>query len=114
MQSKIEKALRAALIGDAKMDMSLYKYELEEHLKAIKKGIIYDKEDFAIAITHNRNKIAMLLITKKGELFINEKAKGKLKEMWINTYEHNINYFLPSILDVFNKGFFWINGIKLV
>lgn len=110
----MEKALRKALLDDGEMDLQLYKYELEKDVLKIKQGIIDDKEDFAIAVTQNKNSVAMLLITKKGELFINEKAREKLKSMWIKTYAFNINYFFPSMLDAYSKGFYWINGIKLV
>lgn len=111
---QIEKALRKALLENSEMDLQLYKYELEENILAIQKGIIDDKEDLAIVITENRNRVAMFLITKNGELYINENARERLKRMWIKTYECNINYLLPSMIDVINKGYYWINGIKLV
>jgi len=94
--------------------LNFYKYELEENVSTIKKGIIDDGEDFAIVITENKGNVAMFLITKNDELYINEKARGKLNSMWIKTYEFNVNYFLPSIVAVLKTGHYWINGVKLV
>lgn len=111
---QIEKALRKALLENGEMDFQLYKYELEEDVLAIKQGIIDDGEDFAIVITENKGNVAMFLMTKGGELHINEKAREKLNSMWIKTYEFNINYFLPSMLAVLKTGHYWINGVKLV
>ncbi|MBK8752165.1 MAG: hypothetical protein IPL99_11175 [Candidatus Competibacteraceae bacterium] len=58
--------------------------------------MIMDKDDFVLPATVRRNDvtmaldIAMLLIEKSEEAYINESARERLKELWKNAYSNNI------------------------
>lgn len=111
---KIETALIKVLLENGEMDFNLYKNDLEKNVPDIKQGLIDDGEHFAIVITQHKATVAMCLVTINDELYINEKAREKLKSMWIKTYEFNVNYFLPSIVAVLKTNHYWINGVKIV
>lgn len=38
-----------------------------------------DKDDYIFTVTENRGHVAMLLIEKSGEVYINEKARKRLQ-----------------------------------
>ncbi len=73
-------ALISTLLFDVEMDYELYQYEIEEHIEEFTKDLHKDKDEFVEVITERTGSVAIALKTKGNQLFINEKAKGKLKE----------------------------------
>ena len=114
MKKQIEKNLRKALLLNGEMNYGLYEYELVEHLDFWEKGMYKDKDEFIFAVTENNGDVAMLLLTDKDELFINEKARAKLQSLWnINdAYRKNIELLIPSMVEQLDKGEIIINGVK--
>jgi hypothetical protein len=114
MKSTIERELRKALLLSGEMSDGLFEYELEEHIDYWKKSLKKDKDEFLFVVTENNGDIAMLLITKKNELFINEKARTKLQEFWNEkiVYEQNIELLLPVIAEELESGSLSVNGVK--
>lgn len=114
MRKQIEKTLRQALLLNGSMSYALYEYELIEHIEYWKKGMVRDKDEFVFIVTENNGDVAMLLISKNNELFINEEARKKLQLLWnINgAYEKNIETLLPSFSKQLEKGEFPVNGVK--
>ena len=110
----IEKLLQNALINDGKMQYGLYEYELEELLDDLKSSLIKDRDEFIFAITENNNDVAMVLIEKSGEVYINELARNKLKDLWSSAYLHNINKLIPAFAKQLNDGEIPINGVKTI
>jgi hypothetical protein len=94
------------------MERGLYEYELEEHLAYWTKGLLNDKEEFVFVVTENKGDIAMVLITNKGKLFINEKAWRKLQLYWKNMYKTNIEYLLPKMAKELSDGILLVTGVK--
>jgi len=113
MKERIEVVLRKALLLEGEMEYGLYKYELEEHIDYWKDGLEKDKEEYVFVLTERKGDMAMLLITKD-ELFINEKAKDKLKLYWKGAYKKNIEMLLPRMAEELANGFLSVNGVKTV
>ena len=114
METKIENSLNRALLHDGSMEYALYKFELEEHTSYWKKGLIADKEDFVFIVTINKGDVAMLLISAADEIFINEKARERLKFLWKNQYKTNIETLLPSMVSSLSNDVFFVTGVKFV
>ena len=116
MQKAIENKLRKALLANADMSHALYKYELEEHLAYWKAGMRRNEDEFLFVVTENRGDVAMLLMTDKDELFINELAREKLQLLWNNkgVYENNMKLLLPLMAELLANGELYVNGVKTV
>ena len=113
MESKIERELRKALLKNGEMSDELFEYELEEHIDYWKKSLKGDKDEFLFVVTENNGDVAMLLITNKNELFINEKARRKLQEFWKeDVYNYNIEFLLPVMTEQLENDIISVNGVK--
>ena len=114
MKSHIQTGLRKVLLAGADMSHALYKYELEEHVAYWKAGMIADQDEFLFVVTENRVDVAMLLMTNKNELFINELAREKLQQLWHNegVYESNMKQFIPVMAEQLAGGDIAVTGVK--
>jgi frataxin-like iron-binding protein CyaY len=111
---KIKKLLEQALLYDGEMHYSLYEYELEELLDYLKSSMEKDKDDYIFAVTENTGHVAMVLIEKSGEMYINEQAREKLKALWPAAYESNMKKLIPAFAKQLSKNEMPINGVKAV
>jgi hypothetical protein len=109
---KIEKLLKQALLKDGAMAYALYEHELAEIVDELKSSMARDKDDYIFTVTENRGHVAMLLIEKSGEVYINEKARERLKTLWPLAYESNMQMFIPDFAQQLYEGEFPINGVK--
>lgn len=114
MQKAIENKLRKALVANADMSHALFKYELEEHIAYWKAGMRRDGDEFLFVVTENRGAVAMLLMTDKDELFVNELAREKLQFLWNieGVYENNMKLLLPLMAEQLAGGDLYVNGVK--
>ncbi len=114
MKTKIENSLLKALLLDGEMQYGLYEYELVEHIAYWKESLKKDKDDFVFVVTVNNGDVAMLLITNKDELFINEEAREKLKLFWKKNYQTNIKLLLPNMIIDLSNECFALTGAKFI
>lgn len=114
MKTKIENSLLKALLLDGDMQFGLYEFELQEHIDYWKEGLKKDKEDFVFVVTVNNGDVAMLLITKKDELYINEEAREELKLFWKTNYQTNIKLLLPNMINDLSNECFALTGAKFI
>lgn len=105
MKKRIEKALQKALLENGEMPFSLYEFDLKESVEDWTNNTATSGIDFFFAITENTGYVAMVLITKKRELYINKEARDKLKQFWKENYANNIKLFLPGIIQDLTDGF---------
>lgn len=110
----MESALRKALLNDGEMVYELYEWEMEEHLEYWRKGMHEDKDEFVFVLDERKGAVAMVLITKNDELFINEEARDKLKVLWEGAYIYNIEKLMPLFVDQLSKDILSVNGLKYV
>lgn len=113
-KKQVKENLYNALLLDGEMSYSLFEFELNEHIDYWKEGMIQDKDEFVFIVTENKGDVAMLLITKKGDLFINEDARFKLQSIWKmnGVYKHNIELLLPHMAEQLYNDVFSVNGVK--
>ena len=95
-RKEIEKRLKDVLLHDGEMSQDLYESELENVRDELFSSLKRDKEDYLFTVTVTRGDVAMLLIEKSGEVYVNEEAREKLKEYWPAAYESNLKTFIPS------------------
>ena len=114
MISRIENALRKALLLNGEMSDGLFEYELEEHVDFWKTNMKKDKDEFLFVVTENNGDVAMLLMTNKNEFFTNEMARQKLHELWDenNVYNYNIEFLLPVMTEQLENDIISVNGVK--
>ena len=110
----IEKRLTQALLNNGEMEFALYEHELEEHLGFLKSSLKRDKEDFIFVVTENRGYVAMVLIEKSGQIYINEQAREKLQSLWSAMYETNVKGFIPLFAEQLAEGELAITGVSVV
>ena len=110
---KIEKLLTKALLSEGKMEYSLYEYELLDMKNDLKLSMKRDRDDYIFSVTENSGHVAMVLIEKSGEVYINEQAREKLKTLWRLAYESNMKKLIPDFAQQLNQGAIPINGVKV-
>ena len=110
---KIEKLLNQALLHEGKMEYALYEHELMEVLDDLKLSMKIDKDDYIFTVTENRGHIAMLLVEKSGDIYINEQARERLKTLWPVAYESNMKKLIPDFAQQLSEGELPINGVKV-
>ena len=114
MKKAIQNRLHKALVLNGDMSYALYKHELEEHLVYWRAGMTRDRDEFLFVVTEHSGDVAMLLLTAKGKLFINEQAREKLQLLWHSpgVYTNNLKLFLPMMAEQLESGELWMTGVK--
>ncbi len=111
---KIEQLLKKTLLDDGAMQYGLYEYELEEQLDDLKASLAADQDDYIFTVTENRGDVAMVLIEKSGQVYINEQARNKLQALWPIAYESNMKKLIPAFAQQLHAGELPINGVKTI
>lgn len=114
MKKKIEALLRQALIENGKMEYALFEYELKEHIDYWYKGLKRDKEELVFAVTVNRGDVAMVLITKNKDIYINEDARNFITQQWQGeVYKKNMERLIPMMANDLANKIIAVNRVKL-
>ena len=108
----LKKLLEKTLLRDGVMHYSLYEYELEESIEEFKSSLEADQDDYIFAVTENSGHVAMVLIDKSGEVYINELAREKLRTVWKDAYNSNMKVLIPAFTRQLHSGVLPINGVK--
>jgi hypothetical protein len=111
---QIQRQLRQALVFDVPMSQALYEYELAEHVDDFRQSLFDDQDEFLFSVTEHSGDVAMMLIERTGEVYVNEDAKEKLKEAWQSAYISNLNKLLPTIAEQLGAGSIPYHGVKFV
>jgi|APSaa5957512576_1039674.scaffolds.fasta_scaffold113018_1 hypothetical protein len=112
---EIEKLLQRALLKNGKMEIALYEHELEEHIEYWYAGLQADDDELVFAITENSGDVAMVLVTKEKNMYLNEKAREKLQEFWPQpAYDGNMKLLIPMMADELANDIIAVNGVKVV
>lgn len=110
--AEIEDVLEQNLLHDEAMQYGLYEYELEELLDEFKSSLAADRDDFIFTVTENSGDVAMVLIEKSGQVYINEQAREKLQALWPAAYKSNIQKLIPAFAQQLHAGELPVNGVK--
>ncbi len=109
---QIAKLLEQSLLHDGDMKYGLYEYETEELLDELTVSLAADQDDYIFAVTENSGHVAMVLIKKSGQLYVNEQAREKLEALWFVAYKRNMKALIPVFAQQLHKGDLPINGVK--
>ena len=112
--NNIKRILQQTLLHDTAMQYGLYAYELEELLDELKASLAADQDDYLFAVTENSGHVAMVLIEKAGQVYINEQAREKLQALWSVAYTSNMKKLIPTFARQLHQGELPINGVKTV
>lgn len=112
--TEIENLLKQTLLNDGAMQYGLYEYELEELLDELKSSLAADRDDFIFTVTENGGDVAMVLIEKSGQVYINEQAREKLQALWPAAYKSNIQKLIPAFAQQLHAGELPVNGVKTI
>ena len=110
---RIEKLLWKALIQDGAMVYALYEHELVEHIDYWYDGLVADRNEFVFAVTENSGHTAMVLISKKKDIYVNEAAREKLLELWGSAYRPNMKVLIPEMAKELANDILAVNGVNI-
>ncbi|NEQ44808.1 MAG: hypothetical protein F6K00_15095 [Leptolyngbya sp. SIOISBB] len=110
----LAKRLRKALLENGEMAEALYEYELQENLDYWYKGLLRDQDDYVFIVTENSGDVAMVIITTDKIIYVNERARDKLMELWPAYYAQNIEQLIPAMVQDLAGGHFFETGVKTV
>ncbi|MBN1428558.1 MAG: hypothetical protein JXB07_09235 [Anaerolineae bacterium] len=110
----IERNLRRALLEDGPLVQDLFEYELEEHIDDYLRSKRQDNDKYFLAVTENRNHVAILLIDEDEVVHVNEDAREALKTLWKDLYQQNLEKMIPDMARELDTGYLYIAGIKVV
>jgi len=66
------------------------------------------------AVNENSGDVAMVLILPDKSVYINEKAREKLIEMWTKAYDGNIKHLIPIMAKELANDSIAVNGVSSV
>jgi frataxin-like iron-binding protein CyaY len=96
------------------MHYSLYEFELEELVDDLMQSMLDDHNDYIFSVTENNGHVAMVLIEKSGQVYVNEQAREKLKHFWPAAYESNMQKLIPVFARQLDGGDIPVNGVHQV
>ena len=108
----IAQRLEQTLLHDGDMLYELYVYELQEHLDDLKASLDADNDDYIFTVTTHRGHVAMVLMEKSGQVFINAQARAKLRTLWPDAYASTMQQLIPAFAQQLAAGELPINGVK--
>lgn len=116
MEEEIQARLSNALLLDGPMSQKLYEWEVAEHAPYWRTGMLHDKDDLLLVVTEHTGDVAMLLINKKGKLFINEAGRAELRRVWKTpgVYMNNMLLFIPQMATQLRSGELWVTGVRIM
>jgi hypothetical protein len=112
---EISSALRKALLkGENNMSLALYQDKMVKHLDEWYEGLKDDREDLLFVITEMAGEIAMVVIDKNRNIYVNEESKEYLSKIWTKNYTKNIKFLIPMMADHINEAVFSITGVSII
>jgi hypothetical protein len=117
---QIRQTLERALLHNGELREELYEYDLEQHIDYWKQSMIRDQDEFLFVAAVHTNDVdhkydaALLLMEKSGEIYVNEPARERLKELWGKVYSSNMRKFIPLFAQQLKQGDLAVMGVKVV
>lgn len=111
---QIRAALEKALLHEGAMDNNLYSNVLKDVTDELRQSMIEDNDEYIFTLVEENKSVAMVLMERSGQIYINEQARAKLQELWPLAYESNMQQFIPFLAQQLNRGELPINGVKVV
>lgn len=110
---QIRAALEKALLHDGAMSNDLYSNVLKDFTDELQQSLIADNDDYIFTVVEEDKAVAMVLLERSGQIYINEQARARLQELWPAAYASNMQQFIPFFAQQLNQGQLPINGVKV-
>ena len=110
---EISNALRKALLKDESMSQALYEDKLAEHIDEWHEELTAESGDCAFVITVRDDDVAMTMIDKDKNIYVNKEARDQLSKLWAKNYVKNAKFLLPRMADHINEYGLAITGITV-
>ncbi|GBO56215.1 hypothetical protein APA_4545 [Pseudanabaena sp. lw0831] len=95
------------------MSLVLYQDKLAKNIDEWHEELISESGDFAFVITSRDGDVAMTMIDKDKNIYVNEEARDQLSKLWAKNYVKNAKFLLPGIADHINEYGLAITGITV-
>jgi len=110
---EISNALRKVLLQGEKMELSLYESKLEANIDEWYNELKSERGDYVFIITESSGDVAMAMIDKDKNVYINEAANEQLSKIWMKNYVKNLKLFLPKLAESIDEYGIAITGITI-
>lgn len=111
-QQDIAADLRGALTGSLPFSEDLYRAVLAEHEDVLKASLDRDADDALLCMLADEGEVAMLVIEWDGHIHRNDDALKRLREMWHQSFETNIETLLPTFAEHISRRNLGVAGLK--
>jgi hypothetical protein len=114
-KNRIETHLRAALNERKPLSLDLYVEALAPHESALVASLNDDADDTLLCVlVDEKNDAAMLVIDWDSNIYRNEKALEKLKAIWRQSFERNVEFLLPVFSSQIMQRNLGVAGLKWI
>jgi len=96
---EISSGLRKTLLQAENMSLSLYEEKIAVDIDGWYNRLKADGEDYVLLITEKSGDIAMALIGKDKNIYVNEEARAQLSKMWGKNFTKEVKFLIPRIAD---------------
>ena len=96
------------------MSVALYQEKLAEHIDEWYEELVQDQENLVYVVTEKDGDVAMLIIDKNKNIYVNEDAKANLEKVWGRNYISNTNLLLPDMVDRIDEYGLAIDGVVIL
>ncbi|WP_181016274.1 hypothetical protein [Pseudanabaena sp. BC1403] len=95
------------------MSQALYEDKLAEHIDEWYEELTAESGDCAFVITVRDGDVAMTMIDKDKNIYVNKEARDQLSKLWAKNYVKNAKLLLPRMADHINEYGLAITGITV-
>ncbi len=113
-ESEIKTALDGAFLRGTPLSIDLYVEVLAGHEAALKASLDADADDALLCVLADDGDVAMLLVDWRGTIHRNEDALERVKAMWRDNFEVNVERLLPVFVEFISQNNLGVAGIKWI
>lgn len=111
-KKKISIALQSALSGRGSLSSDLYVEVLAGYEDKLKSSLDKDADDALLCVLADDGEVAMMVIDWDGSIYRNEDALKKLRDMWRESFEINVQTLVPMLSAHISQKNLGVAGIK--
>ncbi len=113
-EGEISTALEGAFLRGVPLSLDLYVEVLAGHEAALKASLDADADDALLCVLADDGDVAMLLVDWLGVVHRNEEALERVKAMWRDNCEVNVQKLVPIFVEHISQSNLGVAGIKWI
>lgn len=113
-ESEISASLEGAFLRGTPLSNDLYVEVLAGHEGALKASLDADADDALLCVLADDGDVAMLLVDWTGIVYRNEEALERVKAMWRDNFEVNVQKLVPIFVEFISQNNLGVAGIKWI